>query len=95
MRAGMKVHKGLFSKLVKFATSFFLFAAFCFSLTLAAKISLNVPITPRYQFSQSKSVINIGTQPLYLPVGLITETMSRDKILQNQLAALGMKIRFR
>lgn len=52
------------------------------------------PLYSEYQFDSSDNVINLGTQPLYMPTGLITETMKRDRILRNALKKLGMEIRF-
>jgi ABC-type nitrate/sulfonate/bicarbonate transport system substrate-binding protein len=52
------------------------------------------PIYRAYDFGDSKTVINLGTQPLYSPTGFITETMERDAILARELSALGLSIRF-
>ncbi len=52
------------------------------------------PIYSHYKFSKNEHIINFGTQPLYLPTGLITETMKRDRILKKELKKLGMKIAF-
>lgn len=50
------------------------------------------PVYATYDIRNSNDVIHIGTQPLYLPTGLITETMKRDSILNAAIAARGMKI---
>ncbi len=52
------------------------------------------PIYSKYQFKNEDKVINIGVQPLYLPTGLISESMKRDNILQNALLQLGMKANY-
>lgn len=54
----------------------------------------NHPIYSTYKFDKTKDIINIGTQPLYLPTGMISESMKRDGILLKALSKLGMKIRF-
>jgi len=52
------------------------------------------PVYSKYQFNNTDNVINLGTQPLYMPTGLITETMKRDIILRKALKKLGIEIRF-
>ena len=52
------------------------------------------PIYSKYQFDLSGKVINFGVQPLYLPSGLISEAMKRDRVLQRALKDLGMEIRY-
>jgi len=52
------------------------------------------PVYSKYQFNNTDNVINLGTQPLYMPTGLITETMKRDIILKKALNKLGIEIRF-
>ncbi len=52
------------------------------------------PVYSKYQFNNTDNVINLGTQPLYMPTGLITEVMKRDVILRKTLKKLGMEIRF-
>ncbi len=47
-----------------------------------------------YEFGSTESIINIGTQPLYFPTGLITEVMKHDLILKEMLAEEGFEIRF-
>lgn len=42
----------------------------------------------------SDNVIDIGTQPLFLPTGNISEAMRRDELLIDALDALGFEIRF-
>lgn len=53
---------------------------------------LEHPTYSQYQFNTSDSVINIGTQPMYLPTGVIFEIVKRDQILREELAALGKKV---
>ncbi len=52
------------------------------------------PIYSKYRFDRSDRVINFGVQPLYLPTGLISEVMKRDRFLQRALKDLGMEIRY-
>ncbi len=40
------------------------------------------------------NTIYIGTQPLYSPTGLISEAMRHDRILEEDLQELGLKIKF-
>jgi NitT/TauT family transport system substrate-binding protein len=47
-----------------------------------------------YNFANSDKTIYVGVQPLWLPPGIITETIRRDKVLQNALRETGMQIRF-
>ena len=47
-----------------------------------------------YDFVGNDRVIRLGTQPLYIPTGLISEAMKRDIILQKALSEMGMEIRF-
>ena len=47
-----------------------------------------------YDFGRGEGVINIGTQPLYLPTGLISETMKRDVILETALSEKVAKVHF-
>ena len=54
----------------------------------------NHPIYSNYIFSSEPNVINIGTQPLLFPTGLITEAMKRDQILQEILNEKGISINF-
>ncbi len=41
-----------------------------------------------------EGIIDIGTQPVYLPTGVITELMKRDRILHTALSEIGMEMRF-
>ncbi len=52
------------------------------------------PVYSLYKFDNSEKVINIGTQPLYIPTGLITETMKRDIILKKAMKEEGVEVRF-
>jgi NMT1-like family protein len=53
----------------------------------------NHSVYSKYEFEKSDSVINFGTQPLWLP-GVIPEVMKRDVLLRQALASLGFKIRY-
>jgi ABC-type taurine transport system substrate-binding protein len=46
-----------------------------------------------YQYGVTNTVY-VGTQPLYVPTGLITATMRRDPVLKEELRKLGLKITF-
>ncbi|MDM8535518.1 ABC transporter substrate-binding protein [Desulfobacterales bacterium HSG17] len=52
------------------------------------------PVYNKYEFNESDKVIYLGTQPLYLPSGVITETMKRDKLFTDELSSLAMKIHY-
>ncbi|MBF0308025.1 MAG: ABC transporter substrate-binding protein [Magnetococcales bacterium] len=47
-----------------------------------------------YSYGPATEWIDIGIQPLWLPSSLITETMRRDVLLRQELAARGKGIRF-
>ena len=44
------------------------------------------PIYMNYEFGQDDSVIDLGTQPLWVPTCLISEVMQRDTVLYAALA---------
>jgi len=52
------------------------------------------PIYSKYRFDRSSRVINFGVQPLYLPTGLISEVMKRDRVFQKALKDLGVEIQY-
>ncbi len=52
------------------------------------------PIYKDYEFGQDESVIDLGAQPMWIPTGLISETMRRDTLLHTALAEKGLRIRF-
>jgi sulfonate transport system substrate-binding protein len=52
------------------------------------------PVYSQYQFGHDEKVIDIGIQPMWMPVSVIVETMRHDETLQESLKALGMEIRF-
>lgn len=52
------------------------------------------PTYARYEFSEDDKVIKLGTQPVYMPTGLISEMMKRDAILEQTLSEMGREIRF-
>lgn len=47
-----------------------------------------------YDFGDASRVINVGIQPLAVPVGVIGEVMKRDRILRSSLKKIGLEIRF-
>ena len=52
------------------------------------------PTYKEYEFGQSNRVIDVGTQPMWIPTNIITEAMSRDMVLKEALAQEGLEIRF-
>jgi ABC-type nitrate/sulfonate/bicarbonate transport system substrate-binding protein len=52
------------------------------------------PRYSRYDFGEPSRVINFGTQPMAVPIGVIAEVMKRDRILRNELRRQGLEIRF-
>jgi ABC-type nitrate/sulfonate/bicarbonate transport system substrate-binding protein len=54
----------------------------------------NHPIYKTYDFGDSSRVLDIGTQPLLYPTGLITEVLKRDRIYKDALMEHGIEIRF-
>jgi NitT/TauT family transport system substrate-binding protein len=65
--------------------------------TLPSSVKLDLadhPIYSNYDFSCASNAVRIGVQPLYLPTGLITETMSRDNMLRQALSKTGQDICF-
>lgn len=73
------------------------FLSICRAEKLAVGESANIPnsqIYSDYEFIKSKSVINIGIQPLWIPTNLIAEVMKRDLILRDILQNDGMEIKW-
>jgi ABC-type nitrate/sulfonate/bicarbonate transport system substrate-binding protein len=60
----------------------------------AASDLLNHPRYSKYEFERREGVVNLGTRPLHIPAGLISEAIKRDVILREQLSELGIEIRF-
>lgn len=52
------------------------------------------PLYRNHPFGQDDTVIDLGTQPLWLPAGLILETMRHDRVLADSLKGMGMTVRF-
>ncbi|MBL7219131.1 MAG: NrtA/SsuA/CpmA family ABC transporter substrate-binding protein [Phycisphaerae bacterium] len=52
------------------------------------------PVYSRYDFSPRENVIHLGTQPMWAFAGNVMEVMRRDAVLREELAKLGMEIRF-
>lgn len=74
----------------------------CLFLTLCASSSVfsasepdfaNHPIYTTYQFGREGKVADFGTQPLAVPIGVISEVMQHDKILKKALAERGWEFR--
>ncbi len=51
-------------------------------------------IYSKYDFNNTEHVVNLGTQPFFLPTGFITELMKRDTILHDALSESGIEVRF-
>lgn len=54
----------------------------------------NHPVYSKYELSARDNVIHMGIQPLGIPIGVITEAMRRDRVLEQELSGLGLAIRF-
>ena len=54
----------------------------------------NHPLYQTYEFGEDSSVLDIGTQPLFFPTGLITEVLQRDQIYKDALREIGIEVRF-
>lgn len=52
------------------------------------------PAYADYQFGETDRVIDIGIQPMWLPIGIVTEVMRRDRVLHETLAREGVSVRF-
>ncbi len=52
------------------------------------------PIYSTYDFGEPSQVINFGTQPLAVPIGVIGEMIKRDNILKKTMQEKGIEIRF-
>jgi len=87
--------KSLISILLVFI-SVFIFQYFQLSTPLSPpKPNLNkYPLYSHYQFNTDSQVINIGVQPLGVPIGAISELIKRDKVLRTKLNQLGFKLSF-
>lgn len=51
------------------------------------------PVYSKYQFGKEGKVVDLGTQPMAVPSGVVAEVMQHDKILKNALAARGWEFR--
>ncbi len=51
------------------------------------------PLYSTYQFGNEDNIIDVGSQPLAVPVGVIGELMGRDLILRKALADKGLSFR--
>jgi len=51
------------------------------------------PVYSTYEYG-SDDVIDIGSQPLFVPTGNLSEVMRRDQLLNGALGELGFKTRF-
>lgn len=52
------------------------------------------PVYRDYHFGKADHVIDFGTQPVWLPTCMISETMRRDVLLKKALAEQGLEIQF-
>lgn len=53
----------------------------------------NHPIYSKYQFGREGKVVDMGAQPLGVPIGLVSEVMLRDRTLHKALAERGWEFR--
>jgi len=97
----------IFPSIAKPAIKIFLVLSFCFltstcdqgqqqsspSKTKQQDLSSH-PIYSQYDFDKSNRVISFGTQPLYMPTGLITEVIKRDLLLERELSRYDVKLQF-
>ena len=51
------------------------------------------PLYKNYNFSQEKTVIDMGDQPIWIPTSNISEVMKRDNILREELMAIGYSLK--
>jgi len=51
------------------------------------------PIYSKYQFGNEGKVVNMGAQPLGVPIGLVSEVMLHDRILHKALTERGWEFR--
>jgi len=52
------------------------------------------PVYSKYEFGKKENVIDFATQPLAVPIGVISEVIKRDQVLKSALRKKGMEIRF-
>ncbi len=52
------------------------------------------PLYQTYAFGEDSRVLDIGTQPLFFPTGLISEVLKRDLIFRDSLRKIGVEVRF-
>lgn len=64
------------------------------ALSMAEQNLTNHPIYHTYQFARPVATVHLGIQPHWLPGNLITEVMRRDVTLMQELANVGLDIRF-
>ncbi len=55
---------------------------------------LDHPIYSRYDFGRADNVIDVGYQPLGVPIGAVSQALMRDAVLKSALAEEGLEIRF-
>jgi len=94
---------------MKYTKPIFIFLAICLTWVLilpsvyysdtnttnSITVDLNVdPLYSGYQFQTDSSHINIGIQPLGVPIGAVAELLKRDQLLQSELKQLGFKMNF-
>ncbi len=54
----------------------------------------NHPVYSKYPFGQKDNIVDIGIQPIGVPIGVTGELIMRDKILRKALAEQGLELRF-
>lgn len=80
--------------LIAMAIAFFIFSKDDTDIEPLMKILSDEPRYSTYEFPKDSTIIKFGTQPLYIPTGLISETIKRDMILKRALSEIGMKLKF-
>ncbi|CAK0781025.1 NMT1 domain-containing protein [Gammaproteobacteria bacterium] len=53
----------------------------------------NQPLYQQYSFGRDETVIDLGSQPLWLPAGMVMEVMRRDPLLAEEMAREGVEVR--
>ncbi|MDP2724453.1 MAG: ABC transporter substrate-binding protein [Bacteroidales bacterium] len=56
--------------------------------------SVNIPNNYQYAFTDSTQVIEMGVQPLWMPVAIIIQVMKHDQVLKEMLALRNQEIRY-
>ncbi len=52
------------------------------------------PLYSKYKFGQSGHTIDFGVQPISIPIGVISAVIEEDRLLLDELSAMGIEIRY-